>query len=132
VTSIKTSNWGCTTDIQKVFDLILDTAVNNFMSQDELPSSLVILSDMEFDRASGDKTNFEVIKDKFDRNGYNMPELVFWNINGRTKNVPVSKNEQGVCLVSGFSPSIVKSFLSGNLEPEKIMLEIINNQRYDY
>lgn len=132
VENIRDSDWGNSTDIQKVFDLILGVMTNGSVHPDDLPSSLVILSDMEFDEASEGKTNFEEIKEKFNKNGYNMPELIFWNINGGFGNIPVTKNEQGVCLISGFSPSIVKSFLSGDLEPEKIMFDTINNRRYDY
>lgn len=130
--SIKKSNWGMNTNFAKTFDLILNRAKADNLSQEDLPDALVILSDMEFDEAQQGKTNFEYIRDSFKNSGYKMPELIFWNIYGRSGNIPVRKDENGTCLISGFSPSIVKGLLTNDLNPEKIMFETINKERYDF
>ena len=128
------------TNIEKTFDLILQTAVNNNLKQEDLPHNVLILSDMEFDSATGygwhstpkaDARLFRIIADKFAQHGYKMPRLVFWNLNSRTGTIPVKENEMGVALVSGFSPAVVKMVLSGKLDPYECLLEQINSERYN-
>jgi hypothetical protein len=127
--SIERADWGMNTDLQKVFDLILNTGLKNNTPQEEMPETIYIISDMEFDSACDCRTNFEVIKEKYDNSKYRMPNLVFWNVDTRQKNVPVEKNEQGVSLVSGFSPVIFKIAVE-NKTPEQVMLDTINYERY--
>lgn len=117
------------TDIQKVFDLILNTAVENNISQDEMPEVIYIISDMEFDEACVGKTNHDVIKEKYSIAGYKKPNLVFWNVNATGHNLPVYDNEAGVSLVSGLSPSIFKMAVE-NKTPIQVMLDVINSDRY--
>lgn len=118
------------TNLQAVFDLILDTAVDNKTPQEELPATIYIISDMEFDSACRTHTNFEVAKAKFESFGYKLPNIVFWNVDARSgDNLPVQKDENGVALVSGFSPSIFKIAVE-NKSPEEIMLETVNSDRY--
>ena len=117
------------TDIAAVFSLILQTAVNKNMTQDELPQNILILSDMEFDYCVGcsdgsrcgvdrpTKRLFEVFAEKYVKHGYKLPRLVFWNICSRTGTIPVKENDLGVSLVSGFSPTIAKMVLSNSLDP---------------
>lgn len=120
------------TDIEKVFDLILDTAVSNNMSQADLPSNILILSDMEFNiGVMHPKTRlFEQIADKYKQAGYKLPRLVYWNILSRTGTIPLKENEMGVALVSGFSPSIMQMVLSTELDPYKCLLDLLNSERY--
>ena len=128
--SIENAEWEMNTNLQAVFDLILLTAERNHTPAEELPETIYIISDMEFDAACDTHTNFEVIKSKYEASGYKMPNLVFWNVDARSgKNVPVQKNEQGVALVSGFSPVIFKIAVE-NKTPEQIMLDTINSERY--
>ena len=98
------------TDIEKVFELILKTAVNNRVRQSEMPSKIYIISDMEFDWCTGkpDATNFENAKERFAKYGYRLPEVIFWNVNSRNTQQPVTKNDLGVALVSGCSPQIFR------------------------
>ena len=110
------------TDIEATFDLILDTAVKNHLRQDELPSSCLIISDMQFDQATQHKYNTTVIEScrrKFEALGYTMPRLIFWNVSVYAHNtIPVQMHPSGVILVSGFSKSIVDMVVSGELNPE--------------
>lgn len=138
VNQIRRSNWGYNTNLQAVFDLVLNAAVKHNIPESEMPTKIVILSDMEFDvatrgRYTGEKTNFEVISDKYEQAGYKRPDIIFWNLNAREGNCPVTAGESGTALVSGFSPSLMRSILSGkNVSPFDILMETIGNSRYDY
>lgn len=121
------------TNVEAVFDLILKTAVENNMAQEDIPQNILILSDMEFDNATSgrmDKTLFEEIELKYLCYGYKLPRLVFWNILSRTGTVPVKQNDLGVALVSGFSPVIVKMVLSNSTDPYECLLEQLDDERY--
>lgn len=131
------------TNIEAVFDLILTTAVKNHMTQEEMPKNILILSDMEFDSCvtCGDTKVryvqkpepklFEMFEKKYQSYHYQLPRLVFWNINSRTGTIPVKENKLGAALVSGFSPAVVKMVLSSSIDPYQCLLEQINAERYD-
>lgn len=122
------------TDIYATMKLILNTAVNNKIPQEEMPETIVVVSDMEFDgwRFNFNKTLFEDIIDEYKVAGYKMPRLCFWNINDRgEKSVPLQQNDLGLILCSGFSVQIMKMFMSNKLDPYEILLETINSPRYD-
>jgi len=124
------SKWGMNTDLNKAFEKVLSVAINNGVPQSEMPKYLLILSDMQFDRC----TNFSakgMIEAKYRAAGYEMPQIVFWNLNGAYGNQPVTVNDKGVALVSGFSPAIMKSILAADtLAPMDIVLATINSERY--
>ncbi len=132
----KVSNYNdCSnTNIYATMKLILNTAVNNRIPQEEMPETIVICSDMQFDgtRFNLNKTLFEDIIDEYEAAGYKMPRLCFWNINDRgEKSVPLQQNNLGLILCSGFSVQIMKMFMSNKLDPYEILLETINSPRYD-
>lgn len=136
------------TNIEKVFDLILTTAINNHMQQSDMPANILIISDMEFDDASSqgemwdpwsrkytnnsvvNKKLFKLIEDKYKAAGYKLPRLVFWNVASRTGTIPLRENDMGVALVSGFSVNICKMVMSGELDPYKCLLETLDSDRY--
>ena len=120
------------TNIQKVFELILDAAKKNSVPQNELPKKLYIISDMEFDYCVEDAslTNFEYAKKLFAEAGYALPEIVFWNVASRNRQQPVTKNEQGVALVSGCTPRLFEMVASGTMNPYAFMLEVVESERY--
>lgn len=120
------------TDLEAVFDLILKAAVDNHVSQEELPAKLIIISDMEFDSCveNGDLTNFENAKSKYAQHGYRLPEIVFWNVASRRRNQPVRKNDQGVCLVSGVTPRLFSMIAGNQLSPYEFMMEAVCSERY--
>lgn len=120
------------TDIGKTFDLLLDIAVENNLKQEEIPN-LLIISDMEFDNATCSvykEKIFEIISAKFSRYGYQLPKLIFWNVNSRTTTIPLTQNKHGVILVSGFSPVITKMVLSEETDPYKALVQEITSDRY--
>lgn len=143
---LQEANWGMNTDLNKVFRLILDQAKKNNVPESEMPTKILILSDMEFDSATssgsgwyGNKefsdwnpTAQEMIRTMYKEAGYELPSIIYWNITSRGKNVPVAFNETGTALVSGFSPSILKSLLKGVIvSPQQTMDETIMSERYE-
>lgn len=131
VVNLKSANWGMNTDLFKTFNVLLNRAIAGKVAQEDMPTKLLIISDMEFDQACGNRTNFDAIKGMYDAAGYQMPGIIFWNVNGRLGNVPVKTNTPNTALVSGFSPSIIRSVLGGDeLTPLAVMLKTINSDRY--
>ena len=132
---MQTSEWEMNTNLHAAFDKVLKTAIDGGVPQEEMPNMILILSDMQFDQCTRyDDSAMEMIARKYAEAGYNVPNIVFWNLNA-ADNVPVKFNEKGVALVSGFSPSIVKGILAADLDnftPEAIMLKTIMSERYDY
>ncbi len=121
------------TDLEAVFDLILNCAVENGVPADELPSKLVIISDMEFDccMENAEKTNFQNAKAKFEENGYRLPDVVFWNVASRNCQQPVTVDDQGVMLVSGCTPRLFSMVASGTVNPYAFMREVVESPRYE-
>jgi hypothetical protein len=132
VLSMAHADWGMSTNLQATFDLILRSAVRESIPESDMPTKLLIISDMEFDQCGSENTNLDVIRQKYAEAGYTMPEIIFWNVNGRVGNVPANKYDSRIGLVSGFSPSILKSILQGEVEtPTQLMLRTVHTVRYE-
>jgi Domain of unknown function (DUF2828) len=135
VEQMSRSHWDMNTDLHAALDKILDVAVKGSVPQEEMPAILLILSDMQFDACVRyDDSAIEMIARKYEAAGYNVPNVVFWNLNSRD-NVPAKLNDKGVALVSGFSPAIAKSVLKADatkFTPEGIMDATIMVPRYDW
>lgn len=132
---MRRARWGMTTNLQLVFETILNAAVQHQVPAEGMPSMLLILSDMEFDQCvcidTKVVTAMEMIEARYKTAGYKVPQIVFWNLNGRAGNVPVQYNKAGAALVSGFSPSIMTSLLGGgDLSPVSMMLKTVMVDRY--
>ena len=127
------SSWQMNTNLVAAMDKILSVAKTGSVGQDEMPEILLIMSDMQFDQcARFDDSAMQMIARKYEAAGYNLPKIVFWNLNAHD-NVPVKYDTRGVALVSGFSPAIMVSVLGGDTEqftPEAIMMKAIMNDRY--
>lgn len=121
------------TDINAVFQLILTTAIDARMKQEDLPENILILSDMEFDgrRFHWSERLFDSIAKDYEAAGYKLPRLIFWNLNSRTETVPMIHNEMGLVLTSGFSQNSAKMIMSVELDPMKALLEVLNSERYN-
>ena len=140
------ANWGGSTNIEAAFDMMLNVAVRNNCSQDEIPQNLIIISDMEFDacatsgprseerwfygsaRIEDKKTLMETIEKRWAAKGYKMPNLVFWNVDARQNNIPM-KVKDGISFVSGMSPSIFQQIMSGKTAAD-LMYEVLDSERY--
>ena len=120
------------TNLQAVFELILDTAVKHRLPKSELPAKLYIISDMEFDDCMDNSslTNFERARALYRAHGYVLPEVVFWNVDSRTRQQPVTKNEQGVALISGSTARTFSLLQSGLTDPYAFMLSVLGSERY--
>lgn len=127
------------TNIEAVFDLILKTAQKNRMSQADIPANVLIVSDMEFDNGIyldykhnySALSMFDAIKRKYEAAGYKLPKLIFWNVNSRTKTIPMKENDLGVTLLSGFSTNLCKLVMSNKTDPYEALVDTLNSKRYD-
>lgn len=131
------------TNIEAVFDLILGVAIKNNVQRKDMVKQVLIISDMEFDSAQSchsffrkDETKklskplFKEIQAKYEEALYQLPKLIFWNVASRTKTIPLTENELGVTLLSGFSQNVLKMVMSNNYNPYDVLIETLNNERY--
>jgi hypothetical protein len=126
---------GGSTNIQAVFRLILDKAKQSNVPESEMPTMVLILSDMEFNQGTskyGDNTSQEMIEKMYAEAGYTCPKVIYWNLASRgDKNKPVHFDKSGTALVSGFSPSILSNLLGGKeMTPYSMMMNVIDSERY--
>lgn len=130
------------TNIESTFDLLLNTAIEGHLTQDQIPKRVLILSDMGFNSSSctqaPNETLFQTINKKWNKAGYEMPTLIFWNILGESrwgygsKAIPVSYNEDFPCLlVSGYNTASLNMVLKGQESPLEGILSVINTERYE-
>ena len=129
------------TDIQKVYELILDVyKMPDFKPEDAL-DKILIVSDMEFDYLNQEfkfetarpvnKSTFEYFKEEFSKLNYPMPELVYWNVESRGFKVPVTKNELGVKLVSGSNKNIIDMIMNNeSLDPYDFMSKVLKKYSF--
>ena len=128
------------TNLEAAFDLILKTAINAHLTQKDMPKSLVIITDMEFDSCVEDNsgyratkmTFYDQMKAKYESHGYKLPEIVFWNVNARNDTFHTSYDKPHVRMVSGQATSVFKSLIDGKTHtPYDFMLETLNVARYE-
>lgn len=126
---------GYSTNLEGVFDAVLKTAVQYNLPEEQMPTKIVILSDMQFNAQIHDFNNsvMQMIRQKYAKAGYQTPALVYWNI-GAAKygNSPFTVNDMGACIVSGFSPAILTAILGGEVDSKSVMLKAIGKERYNY
>lgn len=125
------AKWGGSTNLHAAFDLILKTAKNGNVAPEDMPKTLLILSDMQFNCCTNyDDSAIQMIQRKYSEAGYEAPNVVFWNLRD-AGNKPVTFDKNKTALVSGFSPAILRSILANEeFTPEAIMNETIMKDRY--
>lgn len=138
---LSVADWGGSTNLEATFKVLLKKAVEGNLSEEDMPTTILILSDMEFNSATaqgwGNNSAWnpsaqKMIETMYKDAGFNVPKIVYWNIQSRQDNIPVRFNNQGTALVSGFSPAILTALLSGNeFTPYSIMMDVINSERYN-
>ena len=132
---LRCAKWGRTTNIERSFELLLDKSVEYNIEEKYMPTVLLIISDMQFDRCKINDTAVNMIREKYKRAGYTLPQIIFWNVRAEIDNVPVEDNEHGVGLVSGFNTGILKNILNVDIKrkptPLETMLSVVNSDRYD-
>jgi hypothetical protein len=132
------SDWGSNTNLEGAFVEILRVAKKGGVAKEDMPKYILLLSDMQFDRCvrKSDDSALSMIKRMYAEAGYEVPQIVFWNLVGRAyDNTPVKFDKGGTALVSGYSPALLKAVLSMELEdftPYNVMLKTVMNDRYNY
>lgn len=133
LSQLRRADWGMSTDLEAVFNLILHQAKMNNVPESNMPTKILILSDMQFNQATRrDSLGAQsMIESMYEELGYTKPDIIYWNLNAKGGNFPVEFDKNGTALVSGYSPSILKSLLGGkNMTPKSIMMDTVNDDRY--
>ena len=123
--NLKKASWGYTTNINKVFELILNT-VKSGANKEDLPKNILILSDMEFDAGVNTVTNFDTWEKEFSKQEVTLPQIVFWNLNTRNMTFPVTMHNNGTVLLSGYNPQML-GMLNNVSNPVQYVLSFIEN-----
>lgn len=132
IRKVEKTDWGYNTDLIKVFFEILSTGKRFNLPQSEMPRTIYIVSDMEFDEAVSagnaefNSTNYEAIKELYNRAGYDLPAIVFWNVRSHSSNIPVTKDDTGTALVSGCSPTVFQTAVARDINPMKMMYSMLD------
>ena len=115
--------------------MLLNTAIKSHCRQSDLPKTIIVVSDMQFDAQRGrygssNATLMENIAYKWQRAGYQMPELVYWNVQARGNNVIPMQAKDGITFVSGFSPVLFEQIMKGKTGYD-LMMDKLNSERYE-
>ena len=132
LSSINMSDWDMNTNLKAAFENVLEIAVKNHVSQDEMPKSLIVISDMEIDQCGNKEWSFyEKMSQKFMKHGYQIPNVIFWNVDSRHDVFHADKSRMGVQLVSGQSAATFRQVMQNvGLNPVEAMEKTINSERY--
>tara|TARA_R100000697_G_scaffold116841_1_gene137776 strand:- start:4528 stop:5898 length:1371 start_codon:yes stop_codon:yes gene_type:complete len=136
--NISQADWGMNTDFSKAFQHILDVATKHNVLPDSMPTMLLVLSDMQFDESqnssfygSKSMTHFGHMKEEYEKAGYKLPKIVFWNLDAHM-GTPAECDDDSVAMVSGFSPSIMKAVLNAEeFNPISVMMEALKDIKPD-
>lgn len=133
VNQVQRIPWGGSTNLQGTFSELLRYAEEENVSPQDMPSSIVIITDGEFNSQVDGLTNLEGVKKQYREDGYEVPLLTFWNVNARNNQAPATKHENGVFMVGGFSAETIGKVLNAEAtNPEELMLEVLNSERYAF
>jgi hypothetical protein len=128
---------GMNTDFEKCYLTILNNAIKNHISNDNMVKNIFVFSDMQFDIANNNNwnTSFENMQIEFRKHNYDLPHMIFWNLRGDTIDFPTNAGQIGVTLMSGYSSELMKYILTSSsiadINPYKVLLSIVNDPRYD-
>jgi hypothetical protein len=129
---INSSEWGMNTNLESAFDKVLEIAITNHVPRNEMVKSIIVISDMEIDQCSDNDWSFyNAMKWKFEQNGYDIPNIVFWNVDSRHDVFHADSQRKGVQLCSGQSATTFKQLMGCiGMTPVEMMLKVINSDRY--
>ena len=131
LSSIDTTHWDGNTNLERAFTNILEIAVDNQVKPEDMIKSLIIVSDMEIDYCTGSWSFYDEMKKRFAQRGYEIPNIVFWNVNSRHDIFHADKNKKGVQLCSGQAASTFKTLMSSiGMTPTEMMMKVLNSERY--
>lgn len=125
--------WGMNTNLQAAFEQVLNIATAARVPQEEMPKAIVVISDMEIDRCGDREWSFyDNMADRFRRAGYQIPSIIFWNVNSRHDVFHADRNRRGVQLASGQSVTVFKQILESlDCTPMEAMVKTISAKRYE-
>lgn len=137
--SINMADWGGSTNCEAAFENVLDIATKNHIPASEMVKSIIIISDMEFNRCDGSYgygddswTFYDKMQARYAANGYEIPNVIFWNVNSRNDVFHADSTKKGVQLVSGQSASTFKNLVGCiGFTPLEMMRKVIDSERYD-
>ena len=130
--NITQADWGMSTDFTKAYQHILDVATKHNVVPESMPSMLLVLSDMQFDESQSYGTHFNHMKEEYEKAGYKLPKIVFWNLDAHF-GTPAECSDDSVAMVSGFSPSIMKAILNAQeFTPMDVMTEALKDIELNY
>ena len=130
--NISNADWGMSTDFTKAYQHILDVAVHHDVVPESMPTMLLVLSDMQFNDSQRGMTHFEHMKEEYEKAGYKLPKIVFWNLDAHM-GTPAQCDDDSVAMVSGFSPSIMKAILNAeDFTPMDVMMEALKDIELNY
>ena len=133
IESVRTADWDMNTDLEAAFRLILSAAVRHHVPQEDMPDSLVILSDMEIDVCTYGLNQLfsDAMKNRFAAHGYVLPKVVFWNLNARRNTFHAAYDTENILLVSGQSASVFEHLADDDVStPYEYMMKILNSEAY--
>ena len=130
---IKGVDWGMSTNLKAAFEKVLDIALKNNTPVEDMPKSIIVISDMEIDHCgSNDWTFYDQMKERFAEVGYEIPNIVFWNVNSRNDTFHADSKRKGVQLCSGQSTTTFKQLMGCvGMTPVEMMMKVINSERYE-
>ena len=131
--SIDTKYWHSNTNLERAFEHILQIACDNHVKPEEMVKSIIVISDMEIDCCTGSSWLFyDEMRQRYLNAGYDIPNIVFWNVNSRHDIFHADKNRKGVQLCSGQSPATFRQLMkSVGMTPMEMMMSVLNSERYD-
>lgn len=132
IRNCKCADWGMNTNLESAFEKVLDIAIKGHIPQADMPKSIIVVSDMEIDNCvSGRWTFYDEMKQRFENNGYEIPNIVFWNVNSRSDVFHADKSRKGVQLCSGQSTTVFKQLMGCiGMTPTEMMMKVIESERY--
>jgi len=133
IRNVSKADWGNNTDLKAAFDKVLDIAIENDIPKEDMPKSIIVISDMEIDYCGNKEwTFYDKMAHKFQKHGYEIPNIVFWNVDSRHDVFHADKSRKGVQLCSGQSVTVFKQLMGCiGYTPVEMMEKIINSERYD-
>ena len=124
------------TNLEAGFDLLLSVLVKGSIKPEEMPQAIIVVSDMQINHVEGigssnNMTFYYEMKRRYNAAGFEMPQVVFWNVNADNATFLASKTDNGVSLVSGYSPNVFKQVMDNiGTTPLELLMAVLNSERY--
>ena len=131
--NVRRANWSMNTDLQAAFYKVLEIALKNNVSQEEMPKSIIVISDMEIDCCGDEDWSFyDNMANKFNESGYDIPNIIFWNVNSRSNVFHADAHRKGVQICSGQSTTVFKQLIGCiGFTPVEMMRKVLESERYE-